>query len=149
MTPFFHAEGCAICHNTGIKGRTCVAEVLGITPDIGRMLRQGVYGEEIVDYAVRAYGMMTLAEAAARKLCRGLISYDHVRHLLISTNQAAPEHEAHAWESTYDTDSAGEFSSSMSEDQTAATDAPSNNEPEDYLDAEVSYPDETAVQAAA
>jgi len=40
--------------------------------------------------------MMTLAEAAARKLCRGLISYDHIQHLLMSTHQAAPEAETHA-----------------------------------------------------
>lgn len=97
-TPFFHAEGCAACHNLGVKGRTCIAELLHITPDISRMLRQNVDGEEIVNYAVRNHGMMTLAEAAARKLCRGLISYDYVHHLLMSTHQAAPEAETAAWE---------------------------------------------------
>ena len=70
-----------------LKGRTCIAEMLEITPEISRMLRKGTEGEEIVDYAVRTQGMMTLAEAAARKLCRGMISYDHVQHLLMSTHQ--------------------------------------------------------------
>ena len=72
--------------------------MLEITPEISRMLRKGIEGEEIVDYAIRTQGMMTLAEAAARKLCRGMISSDHVQHLLISTHRAAPEEETHAWQ---------------------------------------------------
>ncbi|HJP92901.1 MAG TPA: ATPase, T2SS/T4P/T4SS family [Pyrinomonadaceae bacterium] len=101
-TPFFHAEGCPACHNVGLKGRTCIAEMLEITPEISRMLRQGTEGEEIVDYAIRTQGMMTLAEAAARKLCRGMISFDSVQHLLMSTHRAAPEKETHAWQTNYD-----------------------------------------------
>ena len=101
-TPFFHAEGCSACHNVGLKGRTCIAEMLEITPEISRMLRQGTEGEEIVDYAIRTQGMMTLAEAAARKLCRGMISFDSVQHLLMSTHRAAPEKETHAWQTNYD-----------------------------------------------
>jgi prepilin-type N-terminal cleavage/methylation domain-containing protein len=96
-TPFYHAEGCPACHNLGVKGRTCIAELLHVSPDISRMLRKGSEGEEIVDYAVRHHNMMTLAEAAARKLYRGMISYDHVQHLLMSTQQAAPEEEIHSW----------------------------------------------------
>ena len=88
--------------NLGVKGRTCIAEMLHITPEISRMLRKGTEGEEIVDYAVRKQAMMTLAEAAARKLCRGMISYDHVQHLLMSTHQAAPEKETHAWQTSDD-----------------------------------------------
>ncbi len=101
-TPFFHAEGCPACHNLGIKGRTCIAEMLEITPEISRMLRRGSDGEEIVDYAIRTQGMITVAEAAARKLCRGMISSDHVQHLLMSTHRAAPEEETHAWQTNYD-----------------------------------------------
>ena len=102
VTPFFHAEGCPTCHNLGVKGRTCIAELLHVSPDISKMLRKGSDGEEIVDYAVRNHSMMTLAEAAARKLCRGTISYDQVQHLLMSTHQAAPEAEAHAWQTSYE-----------------------------------------------
>lgn len=105
MTPFFRADGCAACNNLGLKGRTCIAEMLHITPDISRMLRKGTEGEEIVDYAVRNHAMITLAEAAARKLCRGMISYDRVKHLL-STHQAAPETETHAWQTSDDDGSA-------------------------------------------
>ena len=102
MTPFFYAEGCPACNNSGYKGRTCIAEALHITPEISRMLRKGNDGEEIVNFAVRNLGMMTLAEAAARKLCRGMIPYDEVQHLLTSTHEAAPEQETYAWQTTDD-----------------------------------------------
>src|ERR1043165_1139602 len=46
--------------------------------------------------------MMTLAEAAARELCRVMISFDSVQHLLMSTHRAAPEKETHAWQTNYD-----------------------------------------------
>ena len=136
MTPFFRAEGCAACHNLGVKGRTCIAEMLHITPDISRMLRKGTEGEEIVDYAVRNHAMITLAEAAARKLCRGIISYDRVQHLLMSTHQAAPETETHAWQTNYDDGSV----SAAHQPSTAET----NGEPEtvvgDFIDVEFSVP---------
>jgi len=102
MTPFFHAEGCPACHNLGVKGRTCIAELLHISQTSAECFAKNADGEEIVDYAVRNHGMMTLAEAAARKLCRGLISYDHIQHLLMSTHQAAPEAETHAWQTSYE-----------------------------------------------
>jgi type II secretory ATPase GspE/PulE/Tfp pilus assembly ATPase PilB-like protein len=141
VTPFFHAEGCAVCHDTGIKGRTCIAEALRITPDIGRMLRKGADGEEIVDYAVRNYGMMTLAEAAARKLCRGIISYDHVAHLLISTNQAAPESNAHAWDTSYDKEAsaAAQSTETQSASSTPYEHAPQTDTEESYIEAEIIY----------
>ena len=102
-TPFFHAEGCPACHNSGKKGRTCISELLLVTPDIGRMLRKNVEGDDIVNHAVRNHGMMTLAEVAARKLCRGQISYDRVKHLLGATHQAAPETETDQWQTSAST----------------------------------------------
>ena len=117
-TPFFHAEGCPACHNVGLKGRTCIAEMLETTPEISRMLRQGTEGEEIVDYAIRTQGMMTLAEAAARKLCRGMISFDQVQHLLMSTHRAAPEKETHAWQTNYENGPTRDTNPSSSESET-------------------------------
>jgi prepilin-type N-terminal cleavage/methylation domain-containing protein len=124
-TPFFHAEGCPTCHNIGVKGRTCIAELLHISTDISRMLRKGSDGEEVVDYAIRNHGMMTLAEAAARKLCRGTISYDHVKHLLMSTHQAAPEAETHAWQTSYEPEP----------EKPMTTEATTENMPTDETDA--------------
>ena len=136
-TPFFHAEGCPACHHLGVKGRTCIAEVLEITPEISRMLRKGHEGEEIVDYAIRTQGMMTLAEAAARKLCRGMISSDHVQHLLISTHRAAPEEETHAWQTSYET---GPVRSANQSSNTESDSSESEADFSDVIDVEFTVP---------
>jgi len=141
-TPFFHAEGCPACHNLGVKGRTCIAEVLEITPDISRMLRRGVEGEEIVDYAIRTQGMMTLAEAAARKLCRGIISFDQVQHLMMSTHSAAPEEETHAWQTNNDNAQARTANQSS-----ADTDGESETVLGDIIDVEFTVPPPAQPQA--
>lgn len=92
-SPFFTTKGCPSCNWSGVKGRTCIAEMLHMTPEINRMLRNGVDGDDVVKYAITNYGMMTLAEAAARKLCRGIIAYDEVFDLLMSPAAAAPQQE--------------------------------------------------------
>lgn len=142
-TPFFHAEGCPACHNLGVKGRTCIAEVLEITPEISRMLRRGVEGEEIVDYAIRTQGMMTLAEAAARKLCRGIISFDQVQHLMMSTHRAAPEEEAHAWQTNNDDNAQARTANQSSAD----TDGESETVLGDIIDVEFTVPPQAQPQA--
>jgi type II secretory ATPase GspE/PulE/Tfp pilus assembly ATPase PilB-like protein len=102
-SPFFRAEGCPKCDYMGIKGRTCIAEVLPITPELGRMLRNNTDGQDVVDFAVANYGMMTLAEAATRKLIRGELAYDDIFHLLLSRSSSAPETESRAeWQTTED-----------------------------------------------
>jgi len=147
-TPFFHAEGCPACHNLGVKGRTCIAELLEITPEISRMLRRGVEGEEIVDYAIRTQGMMTLAEAAARKLCRGMISSDHVQHLLMSTHRAAPEEETYAWQTNYDNGPARTANPSSTDTN---TDSEIHSESEtvlgDVIDVEFTVPPQAHAQS--
>ena len=133
--PFFHRVGCSRCDNRGIKQRTCIAEVLTITPDISRMLRTKVDGEDIVNHAIRRHGMITLAEAAARKLCRGLIAYDDVFHLLMSSHEVAPETPTYSWQAQ--SSAAGQ----TYVDAEVVTD--------EYIEAEVEYPDEESVRVAA
>ena len=132
--PFFHATGCSYCNNTGVKGRTCIGELLTITPEISRMLRTGVDGEDIVKHAIKHNGMITLAEAAARKLCRGLISYDSVFDLLISPVTAAPE------EQTYDWEAPGESANQPFIDMEPVD--------EEIIDAEIEYTTEASRAAA-
>ncbi|HVE78373.1 MAG TPA: ATPase, T2SS/T4P/T4SS family [Gemmatimonadaceae bacterium] len=100
--PFYSAVGCQACFDTGYRGRTVVSEVLCMTGDIAQMAARGIDGEDVVAYAVREHGMMTLAEAAARKALRGLTSFGEVEHLLVppvrpvsAPNEPQPwEHEA-------------------------------------------------------
>ena len=130
-TPFYHATGCPACESIGIKGRTCIAEVLTITPETSRMLRNRVDGEDIVARAIGQHNMITLAEAAARKLCRGLISYDEVFHLLMSPDAAAPEREAYDW--------------STSQDVTPEPEVVEH----DFIDADIEYTTSETARAAA
>lgn len=137
--PFFQAKGCAACDYMGIKGRTCIAEILTVTPEISRMLRTGTDGDDVVKYAVRTYGMMTLKEAAVRKLCRGVISYDDIFDLLMSQNVAAPETETYAWQTGTTPETVY--------DATAEASNKVDIEPEDYIDAEVEFEEVTAAAA--
>src|SRR5207244_637813 len=128
--PFFRRVGCRRCNNRGIKLRTCIAEVMTITPDISLMLRNSVDGQAIVNHAVRRHGMITIAEAATRKLCRGQIDYNDVFHLLMSANEVAPEHTNYSWQSQ-----------PIVNDDTAESDEADANT-NDYIDAEVEYVEE-------
>lgn len=141
-SPFYHKSGCKACNYSGIKGRTCIAEVLTITPEIRRMLRAGASGEEITKYAIKHYGMMTLAEAAARKLCAGIIPYDAVRGLLMSPETEVPETETHTWQTAGHTEPIYAQPSAVPPNQTA------DPQPEDYIDAEeVEFEEITAAAA--
>ncbi len=133
--PFFHRVGCARCNNKGIKLRTCIAEAMTITPDISRMLRNKVDGEDIVDHAVRQHGMVTLAEAAARKLCSGVIAYDDVFSLLMSPHNAAPETQTYSWKP------------SNQPTTTPYVDAEETND--EYIDADIEYSEPEASRAVA
>lgn len=70
--------GCVECNFTGYSGRTAVAEVLNMVPDISSMIGLGMRGDQAVEFAVNSYGMMPLAEAAAKKLLRGQTSFAEV-----------------------------------------------------------------------
>lgn len=81
--PWLHrATGCAECYGIGYRGRTVIAEVLRVTPDLARLISRGMKGGQVVERAVRDERLMTLAEAAARKLVAGVTSFDEVEHLL-------------------------------------------------------------------
>ncbi len=106
QSPFFAAAGCRACYDTGYKGRSVVAEVLCMTNDIAQMVARGTEGEEVVAYAVKEHGMMTLAEAAARKVIRGVTSFAEVEHLLTPPAKAHPAYESSPWISESDTKTA-------------------------------------------
>jgi len=103
QSPFFAAVGCRACYDTGYKGRSVVAEVLCMTNDVAQMVARGVEGEEVVAYAVREHGMMTLAEAAARKVIRGITSFAEVEHLLTPPAKAHPAYQPAPWTSESET----------------------------------------------
>ena len=67
---WYVGRGCVHCNETGYRGRTVVAELLSLTPQIRQLLIDKRSYEEI-EAAARQQGMQTLREAAIARALRG------------------------------------------------------------------------------
>jgi type II secretory ATPase GspE/PulE/Tfp pilus assembly ATPase PilB-like protein len=67
--------------HTGYFGRTGVFEVLEITDEIRRMILDGKSGDEISEAGLRR-GMLTLEDAAIKKVMAGITSVEEMHHVL-------------------------------------------------------------------
>jgi general secretion pathway protein E len=75
--PVWEGEGCKECRNTGYKGRTGLFEVL----DMGERLKGKVTDNvELADLmaSAREEGLVTLRQAAVRKMLEGVTTYEEV-----------------------------------------------------------------------
>ncbi|HLK37960.1 MAG TPA: GspE/PulE family protein [Polyangiaceae bacterium] len=70
-------EGCVQCRSTGLLGRTGVFEVLEIDDKIRRLIVAKSSAKEILRQA-RHDGLLTLREAAIKKLAKGATSFEEV-----------------------------------------------------------------------
>ena len=70
-------EGCVKCRSTGLIGRTGVFEVLEIDDKIRKLIIQKASSKDILKQA-RNDGLLTLREAALKKLAKGTTSFDEV-----------------------------------------------------------------------
>ena len=70
-------EGCVQCRSTGLLGRTGVFEVLEVDDKIRKLIVAKSSSSEIVKQA-RRDGLLTLREAAIKKLAKGATSFDEV-----------------------------------------------------------------------
>lgn len=75
-------EGCVKCRGTGLLRRTGVFEVLVVDDKI-RKLIIGRSGSKDVLKQARNDGMMTLREAALKKLGKGLTSFEEVLRVTV------------------------------------------------------------------
>ncbi|OGL00452.1 MAG: type II secretion system protein GspE [Candidatus Rokubacteria bacterium RIFCSPHIGHO2_12_FULL_73_22] len=73
----YRGKGCAICHFTGMKGRSALYEVLPITPEIRSLILHSTFAGEIQDVA-RKQGMRTLREAGLQKALEGVTTVEEV-----------------------------------------------------------------------
>jgi type II secretory ATPase GspE/PulE/Tfp pilus assembly ATPase PilB-like protein len=69
--------GCRKCKNTGFLGRTVMAEVLEMTPEIGSALRRGAAADELRTLAV-GQGMTTMGADGVRKAAEGKTTLEEV-----------------------------------------------------------------------
>lgn len=73
--------GCEHCWALGFRGRTAIAEVLDMTPDIAQALKRSAGADELRALAV-ANGMTTLAADGLRRAAKGETSLDEVRRVV-------------------------------------------------------------------
>lgn len=77
---FYRSEGCDECMQKGIKGRRGVHEVLKVSREIQDLILEKPSDEKVNEVAVRE-GMMTLRQAALRKVFKGTISLEEALRL--------------------------------------------------------------------
>jgi len=70
-------EGCVPCRSTGLLGRTGVFEVLEVDDKIRKLVVGKASAKDITKQA-RHDGLLTLREAAIKKLARGVTSFEEV-----------------------------------------------------------------------
>ena len=73
----WQGKGCPVCRGTGLKGRIGVFEVMPMDDRLRKLVFEGVDAVEL-GRAAQRYGMLTLREAALKKLALGLTSADEV-----------------------------------------------------------------------
>jgi len=78
---FREAVGCQACGGLGYRGRTTIAEMLEVTPEIARALRAGEDADALRRIAV-SEGMVTMAADGVRKAAEGLTTLAEVRRVL-------------------------------------------------------------------
>jgi type IV pilus assembly protein PilB len=78
---FRRPVGCAKCNQTGYRGRSIIAEVLEVTPEISAALRRNASVDEMRAIAV-GQGMTTMAADGVRKAAEGKTSLDEVFRVL-------------------------------------------------------------------
>ena len=82
LTPSWRkAVGCEKCARTGYKGRTVIAEVLEVTPEIGKALRDGVPPERLREIAV-SQGMTAMAAHGVRRAAAGETTLDEIMRVV-------------------------------------------------------------------
>ncbi len=83
-----YGEGCADCRKTGYRGRSAIVELFKVTPVIRRMIHEKKSDMMIKEQA-RRDGMLTLREAAIKKMLLGETTYEQVVEVT-SEEDAAP-----------------------------------------------------------
>ncbi len=73
----WHAPGCKFCGQKGTKGRIAIHEALAMTPQLEKIIIEGVNETKIVEEAKRQ-GMVTLKQDGVLKVLQGLVSFEEL-----------------------------------------------------------------------
>ncbi len=81
--PVYRGRGCAMCSNTGFKGRIALYEVMPIMEEIKELILAGASATEIKREAIRI-GMDTLRMAGVNKLKDGITTIEEIARSTMS-----------------------------------------------------------------
>ena len=76
-TYMYQGSGCKQCNGSGYKGRTCVVEMMAVTPELKELIAEGKTIAVIREQA-RKDGMTTLFENGLRKALAGVTTLEEV-----------------------------------------------------------------------
>jgi type II secretory ATPase GspE/PulE/Tfp pilus assembly ATPase PilB-like protein len=82
ITNAFKATGCEHCRHTGYRGRTTVAEILHVTPEIDDLILSSAPKHKMLEIA-KTQSFRTIQEDALYKVAEGMISLDDARMSVI------------------------------------------------------------------
>lgn len=74
---FMKGQGCAHCGNLGYQGRTSIAEVIEVTPELREIINLGGHSTEI-QQALAKQNFITLSQDCLLKALRGITTLDEV-----------------------------------------------------------------------
>jgi type IV pilus assembly protein PilB len=75
---FYKPVGCNWCHNTGYRGRVALLEVLSVDDVIKEMIIKRASEEQIIEYAKKSRGFISLKEDGFAKCIEGITSLEEV-----------------------------------------------------------------------
>ncbi|OLE85880.1 MAG: hypothetical protein AUG08_16420 [Acidobacteria bacterium 13_1_20CM_2_55_15] len=78
----YHPVGCALCDNTGYKGRLGIYELLPLEGPIREAIYSGARAEDVKSLA-RAGGFRTMQEDAFQKVREGVTAHAEVRRVIL------------------------------------------------------------------
>jgi type II secretory ATPase GspE/PulE/Tfp pilus assembly ATPase PilB-like protein len=85
ISTYYHGTGCNLCANTGYRGRTGIFELLVMSEEIRKMLRNHTSTGEIRAQAI-AEGMVTMKQDGMLKVKEGITSITEVMRSVFSIN---------------------------------------------------------------
>jgi type IV pilus assembly protein PilB len=74
---FYKGKGCDKCGGSGYKGRAGLYEVMGMTPDLRRLIMHGASSDELRAQGLKD-GMLTLRMDGMKKVSRGVTTLEEV-----------------------------------------------------------------------
>ncbi len=84
-----YGQGCADCRKSGYRGRSAIVELFKVTPTIRRMIHERT-SDMVIKEQARKDGMLTLREAAIKKMLMGETTYEQVVEVTSDEEERRP-----------------------------------------------------------